>query len=84
MSSAEVTEWAGYEGVTGPLGQERDDVLAAMVAFYVVSALSGKKGRRLKLDKLMPRWGRRQRQSADVMEQMAKSLTAAHGGKINA
>lgn len=55
MSSAELTDWAAYEKVTGPLGTERDDVLAALVAYHVVTALGAK---RVRPDRLAPRWDR--------------------------
>ncbi|WP_111166113.1 phage tail assembly protein T [Spongiactinospora gelatinilytica] len=57
MSSRELTEWRAYERLTGPLGQQRDDNLAARTAFYIVSALSGDKGRKPKFSDFLPNWG---------------------------
>ena len=57
VSSAELTEWSAYEKVTGPLGQERDDLLAALVAL-VVANFSGSK-KKHKLGDFVPEWDRR-------------------------
>lgn len=78
MSSAELTQWQAYEKVTGPLGPERDDVLAAMTAFYVLRGLGAK---RVDLKRLMPRWDRR-RQSWRDMAAMARAMTLAAGGDV--
>lgn len=53
ISATELTEWRAYEKVAGPLGAGRDDVLAAMTAYYVVSALGAKS---ISLSKLLPTW----------------------------
>jgi len=78
MSSAELTEWQAYERVSGPFGAERQDVLAAMVAYYVVSALGAKKA---KLSKMVPDWDRRP-QSWEHMREVFKALTVVHGGEV--
>ncbi|RBQ21624.1 hypothetical protein DP939_02625 [Spongiactinospora rosea] len=46
-----------YERLTGALGQQRDDILAARTAFYVVSALSSSKTNKPKLSDFLPNWG---------------------------
>lgn len=79
MSSAELTEWQAYEQVTGPLGAERDDILASLTAYYVVRALGAKKAR---LDKMLPEWDRRP-QDWRQMREFAKALTVATGGQVN-
>lgn len=78
MPSSEITQWQAYEQVAGPLGGDRDDVLAAMTAYYVVTALGAKKAR---LDKMMPEWDRRP-QDWRTMQTFFKALTEAHGGTI--
>lgn len=78
MSSQEVTQWRAYEQVSGPFGSERDDVLATMVAFYVVRALGAKKAR---LDRMLPDWDRRP-QDPRHMSEFFKALTVASGGKV--
>lgn len=78
ISSSELTEWRAYEKVAGPLGAGRDDVLAAMTAYYVVSALGAKN---VRLSKLLPTWDRRP-QDWREMREMFKALTVANGGTI--
>lgn len=77
VSSAELTEWQAFEQVEGPLGGRRDDTLAALVSFYVASALGAK---RLKLSKLMPEWDRRPQDPAD-MEAYVRALNRRFGGE---
>ena len=36
MSAAEFLEWQAFERVEGPIGGRRDDVLAALTAYYTV------------------------------------------------
>lgn len=79
MPADELTEWAAYEQVTGPLGPERDDVLASMVAFYVSSALGAKK---LKMHQLLPRWDRKPTQDWRQMRMIAEALTRQYGGTV--
>ena len=79
MSSVEVTRWQAYERVAGPLGDRRHDVLAAMTAYYVVSALGAKKAR---LDKMLPDWDRRP-QDWRQQQMLFKALTVAAGGTVN-
>lgn len=78
MSSAEVTDWQAYEQVTGPLGAERHDILATMVASYVVTALGAKHTR---LDRMLPRWDR-PRQDWRQQQALLKTLTVAAGGEV--
>lgn len=80
MSAREFADWRAYERVTGPFGAERQDVLAAMTAFYVVSALAGKKGKKPRLDKMVPRWDR-PKQDAATMELYVRSLNRRLGGE---
>jgi len=80
MSARELTEWAAYEQVAGPLGGERADVQAAMTAYYICSALGAKK---LKLDKLLPKWDRRPVQPWRQMLMLAEAITRQHGGDVN-
>lgn len=78
VSSAELTEWAAYERVTGRLGDERGDIQAALTAYYVVQALGAKKAR---LDKMMPRWDRPP-QDWRQMKSIAEALTRQYGGEV--
>lgn len=85
MDSVEYTRWAAYEKATGPLGQERDDRLAAMIAERVTSMLTPKKAdrRRIKIADFLPQWGGRQDKPAQSPEQqktLLKALTSKLGG----
>lgn len=80
MSSNELSEWVAYERVAGPLGQERDDILTALVAL-VIANFSGSK-KRHKLDEFLPKWDRRP-QSADEQLSMVKALHVMFGGRAD-
>lgn len=77
VSSAELTHWQAYEQVAGPLGSERDDANAAMTAFYVLQGLGSKK---VKLEKLLPKWDRKPAQKWQHMKMMAQAMTKQFGG----
>lgn len=57
MSSDEISYWKAYEQLTGPLGQERDDVLAALIAERVTSMLAGDKSKKVDVKDFIPQWG---------------------------
>ncbi len=85
MSSQELTEWRAYEQVTGTLGQERDDLLAAIIAERVTAMLSDptKRKKRFTVEDFKPRWGRpkaKERQSPEQQKNILKALTRAFGG----
>lgn len=79
MPASEITQWQAYERVAGPLGGERDDVLAAMSAYYVVTALGAKRAR---IEKMLPRWDR-PAQDWRQIQQVFMALTVASGGSVN-
>lgn len=79
MSAAELTEWQAYEQETGPLGPERDDVLAAMTAYYVVTALGAKKA---KMSKMLPQWAPKRPEGWQSMKQKLIALTRSAGGDV--
>lgn len=78
VSSAELTEWQAFERVEGPLGQRRDDHLAALTAFYVALALGAKPH----LDRMLPAWDQPPA-SWEQMKSMAEALTRSMGGTVN-
>lgn len=57
LDSREVTEWLAYEDVNGPLGQERLDYLAGLVAATAVNVWKGKEERPLGPLDLVEDWG---------------------------
>lgn len=76
-SSRELSEWQAYEKVTGPLGQERDDTLAALVALVVANSAGSKK--KLKLSDFLPTWDR-PRQTPDQQSDTIRALHVMFGG----
>ena len=79
MSGYELTQWQAYERETGPLGAERDDILATMTAYYVITALGAKKA---KLDKMLPRWAPKRPEGWQSIKQKLMALTKAGGGDV--
>jgi hypothetical protein len=57
ISARELTEWMAFDRVCGPIGQQRDDQLAALIAERVTNSLSSGKGRRMAVTDFLPRWG---------------------------
>lgn len=83
MSSEELTQWQAYERVTGTLGQERDDQLAALVAERVTNSISSpKKGsKRPEMKDFIPQWDPKDRSnSPDEMKKRLKMMNARFGG----
>jgi len=82
IDSRELTEWMAYERVAGPLGPERADLHAAIVAATVANAMRGKKGRPFKPADFMPQWDRPSpvEQTGDDHLRIVKQLQAAFGG----
>lgn len=76
IDSREFAEWLAYERVAGPLGGERGDLHAAIVA-ATVHNLWAKKPRKLR--DFYPTWARR-KQSPEEMLAWAKTLNRAYGG----
>ncbi len=73
MSSAELTEWAAYEQVAGPIiVHEHIDVAAAIIG-TLIARLGGDK--RTRPEDLIPKWGRTKSSLADgwaALERMAR------------
>lgn len=69
-----------YFEVSGPTGDERGDLQAAIVAATVANALKDKKGRMLRPKDFMPVFDRPKR-SPDQMLQLVESLNRQMGGR---
>jgi len=84
IDSRELTAWAAYERVTGPLGPERADIQAAIIASTIANANQGKRGRRFKPEDFLPRWDQPAAASGDQTGEdhlrLIKSLNRAMGG----
>lgn len=81
MSGQELSAWQAYEQETGPLGAERDDILAAMTAYYVVTSMQGKKSK-ARLDKMLPKWAPKRPEGWESMKTKLMALTRAGGGDV--
>lgn len=79
MTSSELTEWAAYENLTGPLGSKRADIQAATVAAAIANA-NRSKGRRAKITDFLIPWGRR-KPTAQQMLETIREANAAMGGE---
>jgi len=79
ISSRELTEWAIYERMTGPLGGARADVHAAMITHAVVNTQRGKRAP-IPLKRFVPQWERR-KLSPEELYQRVREINAALGGR---
>lgn len=81
VSSRELSEWAAFEREYGPLGPERGDWQAALVA-HVVAGASG--GKRTKISDFLIRWANRpKRQSSDDVLTVFRALASQRGARGN-
>ncbi|MDS1269690.1 DUF4035 domain-containing protein [Lipingzhangella sp. LS1_29] len=81
ISSRELSEWMAYERVTGPLGPERADLHAAIVASTVANANRGKRGRAAKPADFIPRWDRREQSWQEQLATVQRINTALGGSQ---
>lgn len=84
-TSAELTEWMAYEQMTGPLGPERMDILAAQLCAVVANANRDRKSRAAKPKDFLPNWdrGKGEPQTWQQTKGIAQALNAAFGGTVN-
>jgi hypothetical protein len=84
-SSAELTEWAAYEQLAGPLGPARQDALVAQLCAVVANANRDKKSKKAKPKDFLPKWdtGRGEPQSWQQTKSVARMLNSAFGGTVN-
>lgn len=70
VSSRELTEWAAYERVAGPIGPAREDLHHARLLAHLANINRGKKQKAAKPEDFMIHWDpegeRRQRQQAPM------------------
>ncbi|MEU8264912.1 DUF4035 domain-containing protein [Micromonospora sp. NPDC048999] len=86
IDARELSAWAAYERVTGPLGPDRADIHAAIIASTIANANRGKGGRVAKPEDFIPRWDQRGaaaaagEQTGEDHLRLIKSLNRAMGG----
>lgn len=76
-SAKQLSEWAAYERITGPLGAQRFDLQAGIIAATVANAMSGK-AKAVPAD-FIPKWDRRPLSPEELFSKV-KQLNAALGG----
>lgn len=78
MTAAQMAEWVAYHEMD-PIGQERGDLQAAIVAATVANSVRHK-GRAAKPSDFMPRWRPRRRQTTEEMNSILLAAMAAARG----
>lgn len=85
IGSRELSEWAAYEQITGPLDGRRGDVQAAIVAATVANSQRGKGQRPRGPMDFLPVWDKSaQRMTPEEMWQAAVKANTAMGGTVRA
>lgn len=80
FSSRELSEWRAYEQVTGPIGQERGDWLAGVVASTQANSAMGKRGKRLSPRDFILKWDDKAKQTVDEQLELVRAINAHFGG----
>lgn len=57
MSSSELTEWAAYERMSGPLGRRRQDIQMADLMALTMNVNRAKGRKAIKASKILESWG---------------------------
>lgn len=82
MPAQELTDWAAYEDLTGPLDYgHRADIHAGIIAATIANANRGKKGKRSRPEDFMPQWGGKRQQTPEEQLRIVEQLNAALGGR---
>ncbi|WP_083828978.1 DUF4035 domain-containing protein [Parafrankia sp. EUN1f] len=79
IDSKELTAWAAYEQVNGPLGPLRGDYQAALIAATITNMLAGKKAGQKKLNDFLLEWDRRPQTWQEQLE-LVRAMNARLGG----
>ncbi|WP_076784714.1 phage tail assembly protein T [Parafrankia discariae] len=79
IDSREITAWAAYEQVHGPLGPVRGDYQAALIAATITNMLASKKGVRKKLADFLLEWDHKPQTWEDQLAAV-RSMNKALGG----
>lgn len=80
IDSRELLEWSAYERVHGPIGPDRADTQAAVIASTIARTMGGKKARRFKLSDFIPVWDRRP-QTWEEQLAAVRTMNRALGGR---
>jgi hypothetical protein len=86
MDSRELTAWEAYEAVAGPIGQEREDYLFAMLSSVIANAQRSKRTKPFEPKQFLPKWDpnappeRRPEMSGQDMLSAVRKANKALGG----
>ena len=83
ISSREFAEWMAYDRYH-PIGPERLDLLAAMLAVTMVNLWRAPKCPAVRLDTFLPRWGPKKPVDGRTLENKFKAFALAHNAQLDA
>lgn len=78
--SHELAEWMAFERVNGPLGGERSDFQAALIASTVVNAQRTKGSPIAQVSDFLPEWDPKPPQTWEEQYDIVRALNRALGG----
>jgi hypothetical protein len=81
-SAQELTDWAAFEHIDGPLGAVRGDIQAGIVAATIANVNRGKSSRHFKPADFMPQWDRPGARTPEAMRSLMIALTRQLGGTV--
>jgi len=81
-SAQELTDWAAFEHIDGPLGAVRGDIQAGIVAATIANVNRGKSSRHFKPSDFMVQWDRPRVRTPEAMRSMMIALTRRLGGTV--
>lgn len=86
MGSKELTYWMAFQEIEGPIGQTRDDILAAMIAERITTMQGGKKAKKVKITDFIMKWGggkkKTEQQTPEQQKSILKALTSRFKGSF--
>lgn len=83
VSSTELTEWAAYERITGPLDRaRRGDYQAALIAATIANVNRGPTSRVRGVEEFLLDWARPQTQTWQEQLQAVRQLNEMLGGTV--
>lgn len=78
MDSRELAEWQAFERLEGPIGQKRDDILAASQIAAVINVNRSRK-KPYPVEDFIPKWDTSPQTPEEMMDKIRR-INAAMGG----
>lgn len=82
ISADELTEWMAYERIAGPLGPDRGDYQAGVIAATIANVNRKKNSRKYRPADFIPRWMREAAKTPEQMRTKLIELTRLFGGTV--